>query len=147
MYTTIQFLHSYWGYLTLLIIILATLNSLMGIASRRGFGDKDGRISVFALIVTHIQAILGLILYFVSPNALKAIQTNGMAEVMKDSLMRLFSVEHPLIMLLAVVLITVGYTKHKKKQTSKSKFKTIAIFYTIGLLLVLSRIPWAQWFD
>jgi NADH:ubiquinone oxidoreductase subunit 2 (subunit N) len=147
MYTTIQFLHSYWGYLALLIIVLATLNSFMGIASKRGFGDKDGRISVFALIVMHIQVIIGIILYFVSPNALKAIQTNGMGEVMKDSLLRLFTVEHPLIMLLAVVLITIGYSKHKKKQTSKAKFKTIAIFYTIGLVLVLSRIPWAQWFD
>src|SRR5210317_2222831 len=132
MYTTIQFLHSYWGYLALLIIVLATLNSFMGIASKRGFGDKDGRISVFALIVMHIQVIIGIILYFVSPNALKAIQTNGMGEVMKDSILRLFSVEHPMIMLLAVILITIGYTKHKKKQTSKTKFKTIAIFYTIG---------------
>ena len=147
MYTTIQFLHSYWGYLTLLIIILATINSFMGLSSRRGFGDKDSRISVFALIVTHIQVIIGIILYFVSPNALKAIQTNGMGEVMKDSILRLFSVEHPMIMLLAVILITIGYTRHKKKQTSKTKFKTIAIFYTIGLILVLSRIPWAQWFD
>jgi NADH:ubiquinone oxidoreductase subunit 2 (subunit N) len=147
MYTTIQFLHSYWGYLTLLIIILATVNSILGISSNRGFGDKDGRISVFALIVTHIQVIMGIILYFVSPNAIKAIQTNGMGEVMKDSLLRLFSVEHPLIMLLAVVLITIGYSKHKTKQTSKSKFKSIAIFYTLGLILVLSRIPWAQWFD
>jgi NADH:ubiquinone oxidoreductase subunit 2 (subunit N) len=133
--------------LTLLIIILATVNSILGISSNRGFGDKDGRISVFALIVTHIQVIMGIILYFVSPNAIKAIQTNGMGEVMKDSLLRLFSVEHPLIMLLAVVLITIGYSKHKTKQTSKSKFKSIAIFYTLGLILVLSRIPWAQWFD
>jgi NADH:ubiquinone oxidoreductase subunit 2 (subunit N) len=147
MYTTIQFLHSYWGYLTLLIIVLATLNSFMGIASKRGFADKDGRISVFALIVTHIQVIIGIILFFVSPNALKAIQTNGMGEVMKDSLLRLFTVEHPLIMLIAVILITIGYSRHKKKQTSKTKFKTIAIFYTIALILVLSRIPWAQWFD
>jgi len=119
----------------------------MGLASKRGFGDKDGRISVFALIVTHIQVIIGLILYFVSPNALNAIQTNGMGEVMKDSLLRLFTIEHPLIMLLAVVLITIGYTKHKKKQSPKAKFKTIAVFYTIALILVLSRIPWTQWFD
>lgn len=147
MYTTIQFLHSYWAYLTLLIIILATINSFMGLASKKEFADKDSRISVFALIVTHLQIILGLILYFVSPNGLTAIQTNGMGEVMKDSVMRLFTVEHPLVMILAVILITIGYSKHKKKVASKAKFKTIAIFYTISLLLILSRIPWVQWFD
>jgi heme A synthase len=147
MYTTIQFLHSYWGYLTLLIIILATINSFIGLSSRKEFGDKDSRISVFALIVTHLQIILGIILYFVSPNGITAIQKNGMGEVMKDSLLRLFTVEHPLIMIIAVILITIGYSKQKKKLASRSKFKTIAIFYALGLLLILSRIPWAQWFD
>lgn len=145
MYTTLQLLHSYWAYLALLIIILATINGFIGLSSNRNFGSKDLRISLFALIVTHLQVVLGLILFFVSPNGLKAISTNGMGEVMKDSLQRLFVVEHPLIMLIAVILITVGFSKHKKKEESKKKFKVIAIFYTIALLLILSRIPWAQW--
>jgi len=145
MYTTLQLIHSYWAYLTLLIIILATLNGLLGLFSNRNFGAKDLRITLFALIVTHLQVVLGLILFFVSPNGLKAISDNGMGEVMKDSLQRLFVVEHPLIMLIAVILITIGFSKHKKKVESKSKFKTITIFYTIALILILSRIPWAQW--
>ena len=147
MYTTVQFLHSYWGYLTLLIIIIATINSFIGLASKKEFGDKDSRISLFALIVTHLQIILGIILYVVSPNGMAAIQQNGMGEVMKDSLLRLFTVEHPLIMIIAVILITVGYSRQKKKEASRAKFKTITIFYTLGLLLILSRIPWVQWFD
>ena len=147
MYTTVQYLHSYWGYLALLILILAIINAFAGLTSKRDFRDKDGRISIFALIVVHLQFIIGLVLYFVSPNALSAIQNNGMGEVMKDSMMRLFSVEHPLIMLIAVLLITIGYSRHKKKQSAKTKFRTIAVYYAIGLVLVLSRIPWAQWFD
>jgi len=146
MYTTVQYLHSFWGYLTLLILVLATVNALAGSFSERGFGAKDLRITLFALIVMHIQALLGFVLFFVSPMALKAIQNNGMGEVMKDGLLRLFSVEHPLIMLIAIILITIGYSKHKKKDSAKSKFKIVAIFYTIGLILVLSRIPWSQWF-
>jgi heme A synthase len=147
MYTTVQYLHSYWGYLALLILILAIINAFSGLSSKRDFRDKDSRISIFALIVVHLQFIIGLILYFVSPNALSAIQNIGMGEVMKDSTMRLFSVEHPLIMLIAVILITIGFSKHKRKQSAKTKFRTIAVYYAIGLVLVLSRIPWAQWFD
>ncbi len=146
MYTTLQLLHSYWAYLALLIIILATINGIIGLTSNRNFGAKDLRISLFALIVTHLQVVLGLILFFISPMALKAISANGMGAVMKDSIQRLFVVEHPLIMLIAVVLITIGFSKHKKKEESKSKFKTITIFYTLALILILSRIPWAQWF-
>ena len=88
--------------------------------------------------------LLGLILYFVSPFGLKNITANGMGGL--DSFSRLLAVEHPFVGILAVVLITIGYSKHKKKLTSRPKFKVLSIFYTLGLILVLSRIPWSNWF-
>lgn len=146
MYPTVQFIHSYWSYLVLLIVVLATLNALAGLFSKREYGPNDFRISLFALIVTHIQVLIGLILYFVSPLALSRVSEIGMGAVMKDSISRLFVMEHPLIMIIAVVLITIGYSSHKKKLLSHKKFKTLSIFYTIALVLILSRIPWSQWF-
>ena len=146
MYTTIQFVHSYWAYLVLVVVVLATLNALIGYFSDKEYSPKDFRISLFALIVTHIQLLIGLILYFVSPLGLQSLTNNGMGTVMKDSMLRLYAVEHPLVMILTVVFITVGYSKHKKKLVSTPKFKMLAIFYTLGLILVLSRIPWGQWF-
>ncbi|MCB0464152.1 MAG: hypothetical protein KDC78_00555 [Aequorivita sp.] len=146
MATTLQFIHSYWAYLVLLIVLLATLNALAGFFSKREYGAKDFRISLFALIVTHIQILIGLILYYVSPWGLKNILSMGMGAVMKDSTARLFAVEHPLVMIFVVILITIGYSKHKKKLLSHGKFKTLAIFYTIALVLLLSRIPWSHWF-
>ena len=147
MYETIQFIHSYWAYLTLFLVVIATLNALKGVFTKGDFLNKDFRISLFALIVTHIQIVLGLILYMYSPSAMGAIKAGGMGSVMKDSLLRYFSVEHPLMMIIAVVLITIGFSKHKKKDTSTQKFRSIAIFYTIALILILSRIPWNSWFN
>lgn len=146
MYTTIQFIHSYWAYLVVLIVVLATINALMGNFSKREYGPKDFRISLFALIVTHIQLLIGLVLFFVSPLGLQSITNNGMGVVMKDSVLRLNAVEHPFVMILVVVFITMGYSKHKSKLVSATKFKTLAIFYTVALVLLLSRIPWNQWF-
>jgi hypothetical protein len=65
---------------------------------------------------------------------------------MSNSALRLTSLEHPLINVIAIALITIGWSKHKKANESQSKFKAIAVFYGIGLLLILSRIPWALWF-
>ncbi|HNQ28055.1 MAG TPA: hypothetical protein PKL92_09080 [Aquaticitalea sp.] len=141
MYSTIKILHSYWAYLVILILALAALNALVKYFANKEFHAKDFRISLFALIVTHIQLILGLILYFVSPLGLNNIN----ADTMGNSFSRLLAVEHPLMGLVAVTLITIGYSKHKKKLISKPKFKVIAIFYTIALVLVLSRIPWTVW--
>lgn len=143
MYKTILTLHSYWAYLVLLILILATLNALFKSLGGKEYEAKDFRISLFALIVSHIQLLIGLILYFVSPNGFKNVAANGVGGLEKFA--RLLAVEHPLINIIAIALITIGYSKHKKKLTSKMKLKTIAIFYTIALVLFLSRIPWSTW--
>lgn len=144
MYETILTLHSYWAYLVLLILILATGNALFKSFSGKEYSANDFRISLFTLIVSHIQLLIGLLLYFVSPR-LQLFSELGMGGVMKDAVNRLYLVEHPIINILAVALITIGYSKHKKKLTSGPKLKIIAIFYTIALVLFLSRIPWSTW--
>jgi heme A synthase len=144
MYNTVKLMHSYWAYLVLIILIIATVNALIKTFGDKEYDPKDFRISLFTLIVTHIQLLIGIILYFVSPR-LEAFSELGMGGVMKDAVYRLYLVEHPLISIIVVALITIGYSKHKKKLTSKAKLKTIAIFYSVALLLMLSRIPWSAW--
>ncbi|PKP27077.1 MAG: hypothetical protein CVU03_00595 [Bacteroidetes bacterium HGW-Bacteroidetes-2] len=141
--------HGYWAYLVLLVLLLGSLNALTKYFSNQPFGAKDFRISLFGLIVTHIQVLIGFILYFAHPALGFVSFTRNdltMADIMGNSTLRLFAIEHPLVMVIAVVLITIGYSKHKKQLTSKGKFKMLAIFYSIALLLVLSRIPWSHWF-
>ena len=145
MYETILFIHSYWAYLVVLVLITASVNAIAGFFMNKEYGATNFRIALFTLIVAHIQLLIGLVLYFVSPHFSK-FSAMGMGGVMKDSISRLNLVEHPLVMIIAIVLITMGYSKHKKKLTSKPKFKILAIFYTIALILVLSRIPWNMWF-
>jgi len=137
-------LHSGWAYITLIILIFAVVNAIIGLNSKKEFTDKDLRISLFTLIVAHIQLIIGFIAFFVSAQ-FEYVLDNGMGAAMKEPTIRLFVVEHPLMMILAITLITMGFSKHKKQNTDKGKFKTIALYYGLGLLFVLSRIPWSQW--
>lgn len=136
-----QMIHSYWAYLVLAILTLAVLNAITGVTSKRDFKDKDLRLSLFTLIISHIQLLIGLGWYFMSP-WYKSMKANG---INADN--KLLAVEHPIIMILAIVLITIGWSKHKKKDSDLAKFKTIAIFYGLALILVLSRIPWSNWFN
>lgn len=136
--------HSYWAYLVLAIIVFAVINSIIGLTQKKQFTDKDLRIGLFALIVSHIQLLIGLVWYFMSPWF--ELLTTDAATVMKTKEVRLLAVEHPSMMIIAIVLITMGWSKHKKKTTDAAKFKTLAIFYGLGLLVILSRIPWSNWF-
>ena len=136
--------HSYWAYLVLAILVFAVINAIIGLTKKKQFTDKDLRIGLFTLIVTHIQLLIGLAWYFMSPwfEAL----TNDASTVMKTKEVRLLAVEHPSMMIIAIILITIGWSKHKKKTTSEAKFKTFSIFYGLGLVVILSRIPWSNWF-
>ena len=139
MYEIIQKLHSGWAYLTVLLAVIAVVNSIIGFVSKKEYKDTDKKIGLYALGAIHTQALIGLLVYFVSPLGLSGFS-------MSDSALRLTSMEHPLINVLGIVLMTIGWVKHKKLSSSESKFKNVAIYYGIGLLLILSRIPWGLWF-
>tara|TARA_B100000768_G_scaffold180573_1_gene200917 strand:- start:918 stop:1349 length:432 start_codon:yes stop_codon:yes gene_type:complete len=140
----IKTIHSYWAYLVLVVLILAVLKSLIGYFGKKDYDAKAFRVFLFTLIVSHIQLLIGLLLYFISAR-FGLWSDLGVSEVMKNADIRLYLVEHPTINVLAVALITIGYSKHKKKLVSGPKYKIVAIFYTIALILIVSRIPWNVW--
>ncbi len=135
----IQLLHSGWAILVLLALLITVISSIIGYSGKKEFTGNNRKIALFALIFTHTQLLIGFILYFVSPLGKEALGQ------MKNADLRLTSLEHPLINIIAIVLITIGWSKHKKLIESLDKHKTFMIFYGLGLLLILSRIPWKLW--
>lgn len=138
--------HSILAAAVLIAIGMAVFNAIMSIKREEKFKTGDRKIGLIALILTHTQFLIGLVVYYISPWYAE-LKRMGMATAMKESDVRLLSVEHPITMLLAIVLITIGWSRHKKLTEDKAKFKSFAIFYSIGLLLILARIPWGQWFQ
>lgn len=141
MYTGLQHFHSYMAYLVLAGVLISTLVALAGWFGNKTFTDKDRKLGLLGLIPSHLQWVLGVILYFVSPLGMASFS----GEAMGESVTRLYILEHPLTMIIAVVLITVGYSKAKRQVQTGNGFKSIAIFYGLGLVLMLARIPWMAW--
>ena len=137
-------IHSYWEYIVLIVLMYAVSNASIGFVKKKEFTDKDLRIGLFSLIVCYIHLLIGLTWYFMSP-WFDALMSNA-SEVMTDKSLRLVAVEHPIAMILAIGLITIGWSKHQKNTTDVAKFKIVAIFYGLGLLLILSKISWGSWF-
>ena len=143
MYYFVKTAHSYWAFIVIILLIFAIANALVGIVKKKTFDSSDFRRSLFVLISSHLQFLIGLILYFVTPWFGKW-SALGMG-VMKDPQARLYLVEHPFVNLIAIVLITMGWSMHKRQSLDAKKFSRIGIFYTLGLMLLLSRIPWSVW--
>lgn len=138
MYTGFKHLHSTLAYVLLAGLLISILYVLFAYLQNKGYNRK---MALLGLICAHLQLVVGLVIYFVSPLGIKA----ASGEAMKISTSRLYFLEHPLMMIIAIVLITVGYSKAKKLTSPKKQNGTVLAFYLIALLLILSRIPWHVW--
>jgi hypothetical protein len=93
----------------------------------------DKKIYTFSMIFYHVQFLVGIILYIMSTKVVFS------GEMMKNTLLRFYTMEHTIGMLLALAFITIG----KKKADSSSKpYQKLAIYYTLALLITLLSIPW-----
>ena len=138
MLTGMKHLHSTLAIILLLALVVTIIITWVNYAGNKPYNRK---IALLGLISAHLQLVIGLVLYFISPLGLKSFS----GENMGNSLSRLYFLEHPLMMVLAIVLITVGYSKAKKLVDPQKANCTVLIFYIIGLIFVLSRIPWSTW--
>ncbi len=146
MYQMLKHAHSGIRWIVLILLILAIVNAYSKWKNRKDFTNGDKKKHLFAMVFCHIQLLIGLVLYPKSPMVSFA---DGF---MKESVSRFYTVEHMSMMILAIILITFGYIRAKKKQDDSQKFKTTFIFYLLGLIVILAAIPWpfrfpgAGWF-
>ena len=139
-YNIIQHAHSGFRYAVLVFLILAIIQSIIGFAGKRPYTNGNRIINLLAMIFTHTQLLVGVVLLFVSP----MVQFNS--ETMKNPTLRYFAVEHWFGMIIAVVLITIGHAKSKKIVLPEIKHRTVAIYYSIALAvavgtLIMGHIP------
>ncbi|GAB1398442.1 MAG TPA: cytochrome B [Saprospiraceae bacterium] len=140
MYTGMMHLHSTLRYVLLILLIVTIYKAYTGYKQGRAFAAGDDKLSLYTMIVTHLQLLIGLYMYFASPTVQNAL--TDMKTAMADKVLRFLAVEHILGMLIGIALITVGRIASKKKSTGTQKFKTIWLYYGLGLLVIFLSIPW-----
>jgi hypothetical protein len=136
MYGTFLLLHSLVRYFVLILLIVLIVKSFTGWQGKKEFTGADNKISLFTLIFTHIQFLLGLILYFISPFVVFGGE--------RDATSRYWTMEHITMMLIAVVLITVARSTSKRMTDSTSKHKRLFILNTIALVIIIAAIAMAK---
>jgi hypothetical protein len=134
MHSTFLLLHSVVRYFVLIMLIVLVFKSLAGWTGKAAYTPNDNKISLFTLILTHTQFLLGLLLYFVSPFV------RFSSETMKDPFLRHWTVEHISMMLIAVVLITVARSTSKKIADGVARHRRLFILNVIALIIILAGI-------
>ncbi|MDR8393972.1 cytochrome b [Aliifodinibius sp. S!AR15-10] len=140
MHSAILVLHSLFRWFVLISLLYAIYRAYSGWFSNRTFSPFDNSVRHWTATIAHIQLLLGLWLYFISPTITYFL--NNFQEAVKQSDVRFLGMEHSVMMLIAIIIITIGSAKAKRKETDLEKFKTMAVWFSIGLLIILVTIPW-----
>ena len=142
MYNILKESHNGIGMVLLFLLLLIIIFILFKFLLKKPV-DKSVKIAaLIGLITVHTQLLVGFVLYFLSPLGL----SNFSGESMKHTISRFYIVEHPIGMILAAFLITLGYKVIKKtKLNDASKYKKLLIYYTLGFGIIAYLIPWFLW--
>lgn len=140
MYQTLTFYHNFTRWLVLASLLFAIYRAIKGYYSKTAFSKTDNAIRHWTATILHIQLLIGMILYFQSP-VINYFWANYQEAVKKIDI-SFFGIIHLSLMLIAVILITIGSALTKRKEVDREKFKTMLIWFSIGLLIIFIAIPW-----
>lgn len=142
MFNFIKESHNLIGMIILFLLLLIIIGILISFIRKKTFGKSSRLFSLIGLILVHLQILIGVILYFLSPLGLE----NFSGESMGHDISRFYIVEHPVGMIAAAVLITIGYKRSKNTdRTDATRHQQILIFYGIGFAIIGYLIPWFLW--
>lgn len=140
MYSTLLVLHSFVRWLVLVSLLYALFRAYRGWLDSRTFTKHDDLVRQTVVLVALFQLLLGLTLYSISP--IVEYFLHHFKEAVHERQLRFFGMEHITMMLIAITIITVGSIRAKRQASHHDKFKTMALWYSVGLLLILMSIPW-----
>ena len=140
MYSTVLALHSLVRWLVLTSLIFSIFRAYSGWLKKKTFSRFDNSTRHWTATIAHIQFVLGLWLYFISP--VVDYFLHHFKDAVHEREIRFFGMEHIVMMLTAITVISIGSSKAKRKRTDKEKFKTMAIWFTVALVIILASIPW-----
>ncbi len=135
-------IHSFVRWMFLILAAIVLVDSILGIIKRRAYTGTDNLLSLMLVSLADLQLVFGLILYFTGDYGYKLLQNYPMAEVMSNTVMRFFTMEHSFGMLLAIILLHMSRVIVKRENNNKRKFRKQLIWLIIVLILMVAFIPW-----
>ncbi|MGC4057033.1 MAG: hypothetical protein QM743_02790 [Chitinophagaceae bacterium] len=140
MYAFLLALHSLTRWLVLISLLVSIFLGFYGWRKKQPFGSYANRTRHITATIAHIQLVLGICLYVISP--LTEYFRTHFSEAVHERAIRFFGMEHALMMLVGITVITIGSVKVKRTAEDTLKYKRMAIWYLAGLLIILSSVPW-----
>lgn len=134
--------HSGMRYIILILLILAIIYANQTKSGKKPFEGSTKKMGMFTMIFVDIQLLVGLVLYFFFIASQTNFKIGKLTDQLQVGMFRSIAIDHAIGMLIAVVLIHLGYAKAKKALNAEDAGKKQFMFFLIALILILVSIPW-----
>jgi heme A synthase len=134
--------HSGWRYVILILIVMAIVYARQTAKGKRPFEGGTKKMGMFTMIAMDIQLLGGLVLYFFFLASQTKFKIGKLTDQLEVSSFRTIALEHAIGMLIAIVLVHMGYAKAKKALNDTEAGKKQFIYMLIALIIILLSIPW-----
>jgi len=142
-YSIILILHNLNRWLVLIVGCWATWQVMRGWISRQPRQPRSTTLVRSFAWVLNLQFLLGLTLYLLPGAFIQSlIQTIPWAQIMQQSLLRFFTLEHPVQMLIAIALAHGALATARHLKNERRRFGWTATLLILAMLLILAAIPW-----
>lgn len=141
MHTVLLGLHSLIRWAVLVFGVLAAARGISGWARRAPWTATDERLGFWAVMSMDLQALLGILLYIRFLTVTDS-SFHNWGFVMRDPMFRFFTVEHVVIMIMALALLHVARVRIRRTAEPVAKHRTAAILISLSMILVIVGIPW-----
>ena len=130
--------HSILRYLVILLTLVVAIQSVIGLQKKGPFLKGNRLTALFMLISCDLQLLVGLAVFYMGGH----LQMLQKGQAMANHATRFFAVEHPLSMIIGIILVHFAYNTAKSPFPDAKKFKRMFWSSFIALFLFVSQTPW-----
>jgi hypothetical protein len=140
MYSTLLHAHSIIRWLVVAGILIPLVGSYAALLRPRPFSKADSAGIKWGTSASHLQLVVGMALYVYSP-FIREFWSAPASSVANTQLL-FFSLIHIIGMITSIVLMTVGSSMARRAESDRERFRAVAIYWTIAVVVILLLIPW-----
>lgn len=140
MYSTVLVLHSIFRWLVLLSLMYAIFRAYRGYITQSSFSYLDNKVRHWTATIAHIQLTTGMFVYIKSP--IIKYFFSDFKNLISNWDLSFFGLFHFVLMISAIVIITIGSAKAKRKKADFEKYKTMLVYFSIALFIIIIAVPW-----
>ena len=140
MYAAVLFAHSLIRWIVLLLGVLVLGRAIRGRSSNAPWTPADQWTSLGFVVALDLLLLSGLALF--AAGHVTTLSFHEPDLMWRSTLLRFFTLDHPILMLAATVIAHIGYRRTRIGEARTTAHRAASLWFGLALAIIVAAIPW-----